>query len=71
MWMLHLSAAIKVLMPIHGKILDADEGSYMQLYLAASRDLGREMSETYFDDGKEKIPSKQAMDQGLGEKLEK
>ena len=63
--MFHLSAAIKVLMRMRGKILDADDGSYTQLYVAASRDLGREMSGKYFDDGKEKMPSKQAIDQRL------
>jgi hypothetical protein len=58
-WMFHLSAAIKVLMLTRGKILDADEGSYTQLYVAASRDLGREMSGRYFDDGKKIRVSRQ------------
>ena len=58
-----------VLLRMRGKILDADEGSYTQLYVTASRDLGREMSGRYFDNWKEKMPSKQAMDQGLGGKF--
>jgi NAD(P)-dependent dehydrogenase (short-subunit alcohol dehydrogenase family) len=70
-WMIHLSGAIKALMRLRGRILDADEGSYTQLYVVASQDLGREMSGKYFDERKEKVPSRQAMDQELGERLQR
>jgi NAD(P)-dependent dehydrogenase (short-subunit alcohol dehydrogenase family) len=70
-WMFHLSAVIKAFVRLRGKVLDADEGSFTQLYVVASKGLGSEVSGKYFDERKEKLPSSQAMDQQLREKLER
>lgn len=70
-WMSKLSGVVNVLMAVLGKELGVDEGSWTSLFAIAGEGFNDDMSGMYFEPlGKLATPSKYALDEELGDKLE-
>lgn len=70
-WMSKLSGIVDVVMAVLGKEVSIDEGSWTSLFAIAGGEFSEDMSGMYFEPfGKLAKPSKYALDEKLGDKLE-
>jgi hypothetical protein len=70
MWMSKLSGIVHVVLAVWGEA-SADEGSWTSLFDISGEEFGGDMSGMYFElSGKLARPSKYALNEELGDKLE-